>query len=630
MLLETNCLESVVKAKVSRGGGFRGIAEYALGDAKGAEFVASNVTGRNPRALAAEFAISRHLRPDINRPVWHTSLALPAGERLDDDRWQAVVHDYMDGMGFDRDKHQFVAVRHQDTKHDHVHVIASRIGLDGSVWHGQWEARKAIELTQVLEERHGLTRTPGYRQKDEKSLTKGEVELAVRTEQAPPKKVLQALINEAAQGSPTVVQFAEKLVMSGVEVRANLASTGTLSGFSFGLGGYAFKGSQLGKKFSWKALKAQGVIYEQNRDREQLERFSGATAGQPEDSDDIRIAVDAGHDQRPTGTVSEHDRSAVEGFLIPADRSDSEPAKPAPGDDRKAVNGNPGSSGDRHSESSFSGDGTIERTNGESSGGDTESGVASLRSNDAGASWSDEPGPEGHDNHNRPDEPRAAPSHIGYEGGAGRNGRGARNEQTKTQGGGKIGSPSHKDGPVSRNKSSQHWEADDRGYVFGGLSGLASDLWNLADRHVIASEQARKAIDDQLAKCPANARPSGRRVSTSRLSRWFSATKATLSKFIDKAMSYFNDAAVRSADKAGWALDEIRSAGLTGDLLNRAEALQAAEAARESERAQLLEQAEQVNKIDEDRQKSSGKPQEPDIQFFDDGDDDEPQGPGLV
>lgn len=35
--------------------------------------------------------------------------------------------------------------------------------------------------------------------------------------------------------------------MSGVEVRANIASTGTLSGFSFGLDGYAFKGSQLGK-----------------------------------------------------------------------------------------------------------------------------------------------------------------------------------------------------------------------------------------------------------------------------------------------------------------------------------------------------------------------------------------------
>lgn len=141
--------------------------------------------------------------------------------------------------------------------------------------------------------------------------------MAVRTGKAPPKKILQELIKTAAQGNPTVVQFAERLVMSGVEVRANLASTGTLNGFSFGLDGHSFKGSQLGKKFGWKALQAQGVSYEQDRDREQLERFSGATPGQPADSNDIRIAVDAGHDQRPVEPVSEHDGQPVEGEFHP-------------------------------------------------------------------------------------------------------------------------------------------------------------------------------------------------------------------------------------------------------------------------------------------------------------------------
>jgi len=375
-----------VKAKVSRGGGFRGIAKYALGDGKGAEFVAGNVTGTTPRTLSAEFAIARQLRPDVTRPVWHTSLALPAGERLADDQWRAVIDDYMDGMGFDRDNHQFFAVRHKDTDHDHVHVIASRIGLDGSVWHGKWEARKAIDLTQVLEERHGLSRTPGYRQKDGKSLTKGEIEMAVRTGKAPPKKILQELIKTAAQGNPTVVQFAERLVMSGVEVRANLASTGTLNGFSFGLDGHSFKGSQLGKKFGWKALQAQGVSYEQDRDREQLERFSGGTPGQPADSNDIRIAVDAGHDQRPVEPVSEPDGQPVEGEFIPADQRNAEQAGPAPGYDWAEVVGDSESRSDRHAKPDSPVDESGERSHRGSAGSDAAGSVESLRRAGWGAS----------------------------------------------------------------------------------------------------------------------------------------------------------------------------------------------------------------------------------------------------
>jgi len=630
MLLETNCLESVVKAKVSRGGGFRGIAEYALGDAKGAEFVASNVTGRNPRALAAEFAISRHLRPDINRPVWHTSLALPAGDRLADDRWQAVVHDYMDGMGFDRDKHQFFAVRHKDTAHDHVHVIASRIGLDGSVWHGKWEARKAIDLTQVLEERHGLTRTPGYRQKDEKSLSKGEIEMAVRTEQAPPKKVLQALIKEAAQGNPSVVQFAEKLVMAGVEVRANLASTGTLSGFSFGLDGYSFKGSQLGKKFGWKVLKAQGVSYEQDRDREQLERFSDATTGQPSDSNDLRVAVDARDDQWPVESVPKPDGQSADEVFIPADRSDSEPARPAPGDNGETVVGNPGSGGDRHTEPSISSNAAGEPSGRENAVRDTERSLESLRRAAWGASGT---GAESQRSDGetvrrsvagagirsqRIESPEQAIERIDV---AFRAAVGAAGNQRS---GGQEGKPEGEN--PERPSRSSVVASSDHGSSPVNVRQHADYLGTLADRHTITPERAREAIDAQIDRNPAPARPAGRKAPTGRLARWFSSTKSKLAKFIEKARDYFKDAAVTSAGKGGWSPEEVRSAGLSGDLLNRAEALRVAEAA---EQARMLEQAERLKRMAEARPKLPEKPQEPGIRFFDDEDDDGPQGPDL-
>jgi hypothetical protein len=154
----------------------------------------------------------------------------------------------------------------------------------------------------------------------------------------------------------------------------------------------------------------------------------------------------------------------------------------------------------------------------------------------------------------------------------------------------------------------------------------ADYLGTLADRHTITPERAREAIDAQIDRNPAPARPAGRKAPTGRLARWFSSTKSKLAKFIEKARDYFNDAAVTSAGKGGWSPEEVLSAGLSGDLLNRAEALRAAEAA---EQARMLEQAERLKRMAEARPKLPEKPQEPGIRFFDDEDDDGPQGPGL-
>lgn len=61
------------------------------------------------------------------RPVWHCSLSLPAGEDLSDERFEEVARAHLENMGMDPDKHQWCLVRHTDTTHNHAHLIASRI-----------------------------------------------------------------------------------------------------------------------------------------------------------------------------------------------------------------------------------------------------------------------------------------------------------------------------------------------------------------------------------------------------------------------------------------------------------------------------------------------------------------------
>lgn len=303
-----------MKSKVLRGSGFGGAIRYVTGAGKDAERVAGNLSGQTARQLTSEFAISRELRPDISRPVWHASLSLPAGEHLETDRWQTVVEEYMQGMGLDPDNHQFLAVRHSDTDYDHVHVVASRIGLDGSVFHGKWEAKQSIGLTQQLEQRHGLTQTQGYYKKDRKTLSHNELNMAARTGKEPPRQALQRLVDEAAADGPTAATFAERLTASGVTVRPNVAGTGRLNGFSFEYDGISYKASDLGKKYGWKQLQQRyGVTYEQDRDGEKLEQLATSARAAPGHADDEgspepRWGASGAADERDVSAEGDHGR----------------------------------------------------------------------------------------------------------------------------------------------------------------------------------------------------------------------------------------------------------------------------------------------------------------------------------
>jgi hypothetical protein len=277
-----------MKANITRGGGFRGALNYVFDvgpeatNEKNAELVGGNMSGTDPMSLSREFAVVRQLRPDIKKPVWHSSLALPKGERLSAEKWNEVSRDFLTLMGFDVEKFQYVAVRHNDTDYDHVHIIESRIALDGSVWLGQWEARRAIEATQELEKKHGLTITPGLgdARAERKKATRNEIKMAARKGDEPPRERLQKIVDQAAEGKPTALEFAQRLEAAGINVRANLATTGRMNGFSYELDGIYFKGQDLGEAYKWNGLQKRGVSYDIERDRAGLERFRAAVAVQ--------------------------------------------------------------------------------------------------------------------------------------------------------------------------------------------------------------------------------------------------------------------------------------------------------------------------------------------------------------
>ena len=300
--------------KILRGFVFYGVLIYCEdrgekdGVAKG-RLIGGNMSGTTVHELMAEFVAARRLRPDIEKATWHNSLRLPPGDHINDGQWDVVATDYMQRMGFSP-AHPYCIWAHDDESA--VHIVASRIGFDGSLYLGQNENLASTRHIQDLERAHGLrlTKGPEYQnpqdppealrpvQPDRKKPTKAEIDEAVRTGVEPPKLKLQRLIDAAVADAPSAVEMAERLESEGVMVVANLASTGTLNGFNFGVDGAFFKGSQLGsgpKGYAWKGLQARGVSYEQDRDRAALERFS-ATARKAAGDDGVATA-DLGTDR---------------------------------------------------------------------------------------------------------------------------------------------------------------------------------------------------------------------------------------------------------------------------------------------------------------------------------------------
>ncbi|EAW0303065.1 TPA: relaxase/mobilization nuclease domain-containing protein, partial [Klebsiella pneumoniae] len=216
------------------------------------------------------------------KPVFHAFLSLPKNEKLTDEQWQEIAKDYLKEMNIDIDKHQYICVRHKDTDQDHIHIVANRIGLDGSVWHGQHSAFNTIAACERLEIKHGLTITKGLKgqKSDVSAPTKNEIEQALRTGEKPARIVLQNALQAALVGKPDLSTFVERLQAVGIEPRFNVASTGNVAGVSFSVNDIAFKGSSLGKKYSWNTIKSK-VKYDKNRDDELIRSFSARKDDEP-------------------------------------------------------------------------------------------------------------------------------------------------------------------------------------------------------------------------------------------------------------------------------------------------------------------------------------------------------------
>lgn len=261
--------------KATTGGGARGVLEYLLEDGKGyilgSNMAAALSPSPTPRAIAREFGEIRKLRPSLGKAVFHTSLALPPGEHLTDEQWGDVVQRYLEAMGFS--DNQYIAVRHTDTKHEHVHILVNRITFSGDVVSDSHNWRRQEHALREIERQFGLRQVAPSSEALRKAPTKGEIEMALRTGQPSVKAQLQDLCDAAALGCESFTEYVERLEAVGVDVIPTVQLDGAkLSGIQYRLDGVVMKGSDLGKAYAAAGIQKKGVTYDKERDFAAVER----------------------------------------------------------------------------------------------------------------------------------------------------------------------------------------------------------------------------------------------------------------------------------------------------------------------------------------------------------------------
>jgi hypothetical protein len=248
-------------AKTVEGSGFKGALNY---NSKGI-LLNTNFASTDTNAMAKETKFTRQLRPNFKNAVWHTSLSLPPEEKLTQEQWVEIADKYLKAMGFNLLLNQYAVFLHTDTDNQHIHIVANKIGSDGSFVNSFQNYKKQDKFCRKIEEEYGLIAVPVPEIERRKIvITQGEIELNNRTGKLTPKLFIAQNIDFLLQSKPTLEQFISDLALVGIDVNLKKNDeTGQLKGISFGFDGQNYTGTGLGRQFSFNNLIKKGLNYEQ-------------------------------------------------------------------------------------------------------------------------------------------------------------------------------------------------------------------------------------------------------------------------------------------------------------------------------------------------------------------------------
>jgi hypothetical protein len=229
-----------------RASSFRRVCRYVSKDmARSIVLDAEGVREHDYRLMARDFETIHSLRELRQRPVFHGVLDFHRKEELDDRQVVEIAREYMREMGLVNT--QYAVVKHTDTDHNHVHIVANLINYEGEPLDLYPTILRTNDIVKELVREHGLL-LPG-----KKNLRETNFDALDGSETR--KYAIYRSIKEALPGCNDFEDLQQRLTREGIDTKYRVdEQTGDRIGISFRYQGAAFKGSDIDREFSFGQL----------------------------------------------------------------------------------------------------------------------------------------------------------------------------------------------------------------------------------------------------------------------------------------------------------------------------------------------------------------------------------------
>jgi len=119
-----------------------------------AEVLEYNKCFGNKYELTEQFKDVRKLSRRVEKPMLHLTLRLAPEDTLTKEQLREVGGECAKEFGIA--DNQYICVLHKDTKEQHIHIAANRVGFDGKVANDSNSYKRMAELCRRLERKYGL------------------------------------------------------------------------------------------------------------------------------------------------------------------------------------------------------------------------------------------------------------------------------------------------------------------------------------------------------------------------------------------------------------------------------------------------------------------------------------------
>jgi hypothetical protein len=231
--------------KISTGKSFRGCLNYlhegrllqnkALQEIeqekKQAEVICYNQCFGNKKKLIQQFNEVRNLNPKLSKPVLHASLSFAHSDQLSNQDKVEIAKQMAKDFGFEHN--QYVVIEHGDRQHQHLHIVANRVGYDAKTVSDSNNYKRMANFCRSIEKNHKLEQVLSPR----KFLSK-EQRMLPRLDTR--KEALKDVVTKCLKQSTNMKEFQSKITAKGyfIELGRGIAFTDAQS--------VRFKGSEVG------------------------------------------------------------------------------------------------------------------------------------------------------------------------------------------------------------------------------------------------------------------------------------------------------------------------------------------------------------------------------------------------